>query len=111
MVVNVDVGRSCKGEVRRSNMADIYTYIKPELLVLIPTLYIIGLMIKNSELISNKYIPAIIGMCGIALAFIYVTANEGFTGIGIFTAIVQGVLCAGVATYADQLIKQNKKED
>lgn len=82
-------------------------YIKPELLILVPVLYIIGEIIKNTEKIKDNYIPAILGAAGIALAFLYVTATEGFALIGAFTAITQGVLVAGAAVYADQIVKQN----
>lgn len=81
-------------------------YIKPELLVLVPVLYAIGAMIKKSELIKNKYIPLTLGALGVALAMIYVIANEGCNLLGVFTAITQGVLIAGVTVYGNQVIKQ-----
>lgn len=82
-------------------------YIKPELLILIPVLYIIGEILKHTERVKDNYIPAILGAAGIALAFLYVTATEGFALIGAFTAITQGILVAGAAVYADQIAKQN----
>lgn len=82
-------------------------YIKPELLILVPVLYILGEIMKHTERIKDNYIPAILGAAGILLAFIYVTATEGLALIGIFTAITQGVLVAGAAVYADQIVKQN----
>lgn len=82
-------------------------YIKPELLILVPVLYILGEIIKHTERIKDNYIPAILGATGILLAFIYVTATEGLALIGAFTAITQGILVAGAAVYADQIAKQN----
>lgn len=82
-------------------------YIKPELLILVPVLYILGEIMKHTERIKDNYIPAILGAAGILLAFIYVTATEGIALIGVFTAITQGVLVAGAAVYADQIVKQN----
>lgn len=79
-------------------------YIKPELLVLIPVLYILGMIIKNTEKINNRYIPAILGLVGIALANLYVLATEGISGTSLFTAITQGILVAGAAVYANELI-------
>ena len=69
--------------------------IKPELLILIPVLYFIGVAIRKSEKIKNEYIPMLIGIGqGILLA--------------VFTAITQGVLVAGVSVYINQIIKQKK---
>ena len=82
-------------------------YIKPELLILVPVLYILGEIMKHTERIKDNYIPAILGAAGILLAFIYVTATEGIALIGVFTAITQGILVAGAAVYADQIVKQN----
>lgn len=84
-------------------------YIKPELLVLVAVLYVVGLMIKNTEKIKDKYIPFLLGVAGVALSLLYVVATEGFTLIGVFTAITQGFLVAGVAVYVNQLIKQTKE--
>lgn len=84
-------------------------YIKPELLILIPVLYIVGMILKNTEKISDKYIPLILGVCGIFLSSIYVLSISSFSLTGIFTGITQGILTAGTAVYADQLVKQHKK--
>ena len=90
-------------------MANIETYIKPELLVVAVVLYIIGLMIKNTEKINDKYIPSILGIAGIVICSIYIISIEGFNALTIFTAITQGILVAGVAVYVNQLIKQSSK--
>jgi hypothetical protein len=94
-------------------MMNYQDYIKPELLILIPVLYIMGLIIKSTEAIKNKYIPAILGLAGIALASLYVIATEGLTGTSLFTAITQGILAAGAAVYANELIDQlgGKKDE
>lgn len=81
-------------------------YIKPELLVLVAVLYIIGLMIKGTKKIKDNYIPVILGILGIALSCLYVVATEGFSLLGAFTGVTQGILVAGVAVYVNQLIKQ-----
>lgn len=90
---------------------DFETYIKPELLVLVPVLYIAGMIMKNAQAIPDKYIPAILGGAGIALSLLYVIATEGATGVSIFTAITQGILTAGASVYTNQLIKQMSKGD
>lgn len=88
-------------------------FIKPELLILIPVLYLIGVMIKNTMLIKDKYIPVILGVLGIALSVIWLLATEGTDNIfmAIFTAITQGILCAGASVYVNQIIKQSRKEE
>lgn len=86
-------------------------FIKPELLILIPVLFLIGIMIKNTLIIKDKFIPLILGVSGIVLAIVWLLATEGTSNIFmlIFTAITQGVLCAGASVYIDQLVKQTKK--
>ena len=85
---------------------DFTEYIKPELLVLVAVLYIIGLMLKGTQKIKDNYIPVILGVLGILLSALYVIATEGLSLIGAFTGITQGILVAGVAVYVNQLIKQ-----
>jgi len=89
-------------------------FIKPELLILIPVLYFIGMGVKRS-VISNTLIPLILGVTGILLAGIYLFAAEEIIGsqaifTAIFTAITQGVLCAAAAVYTNQIIKQASED-
>ena len=94
----------------------IMEYIKPELLVLIPVLFIIGELFKRAEAVADKHIPILLGVCSILLAVIYVLATaelpSDWQGIlmGVFVAITQGILCAGAAVYVDQLAKQASKD-
>lgn len=84
-------------------------YIKPELLILVPVLYAIGVGLKTTKLIKDGYIPAILGLCGIALSLLYVIATSGFNAIAVFTGITQGILAAAAAVYTNQLIKQTRE--
>lgn len=91
-------------------------YIKPELLVVAIVLYFIGMGIKNTEKINDKYIPLILGIIGIVISAIYVIATSLFNGyqsilMAIFTSIVQGILVAGLSVYANQLVKQAQKTE
>lgn len=91
-------------------------YVKPELLVVAVVLYFIGMGIKNTEKISDKYIPIILGVLGVIISAIYVVATSTFTGyqsilMAIFTSVVQGILVAGLSVYANQLIKQAQKTE
>ncbi len=90
-------------------------YIKPELLVLIPVLYFIGVAIKKSP-IKDSFIPIMLGGTGILLSAIYLFAAEAVIGsqavfTAIFTSVTQGILCAAAAVYTDQIIKQAGKTE
>ena len=90
-------------------------YIRAELLILIPVLYLIGVAIKKSN-IADKFIPWILGLVSVILCAIWVLANTPIsTGAEIatatFTAITQGVLIAGASVYVNQLVKQTGRKD
>ena len=91
-------------------------YIKPELLILVVVLYFVGIGIKNTELIKDKYIPIILGVVGVLISGIYIVATSIINGYQevltvIFTSIVQGILVAGASVYINQVIKQSNKEE
>lgn len=95
---------------------DIINYIKPELIVVAIVLYIVGSGIKKAENVKDKYIPYILGVCGILLSAIWVLANSPLETaqeilMAVFTSIVQGILVAGLSTYVNQLIKQGEKTE
>lgn len=89
-------------------------FIKPELLVLIPVLYIIGVGFKKTTLLKDKYIPVVLGLISIVLSGLYIFATADISGakeitMAIFTALTQGVLIAGASVYANQIYKQLQK--
>lgn len=95
-------------------MEQIVQYIKPELLIVSVILYFIGIWLKQAQTVKDKYIPLILGGLGIALCAVWVLATSPLrTGpeiaMAAFTAIVQGVLVAGLSTYVNQIIKQAGK--
>lgn len=97
-------------------MDQIVNYVKPELLVLAVVLYFVGMGLKQAQAVKDKYIPAILGLIGCVLAAVYVVAtcplgNVQEIAMAVFTAIVQGILVAGLSTYVNQLAKQHKKQD
>nr|DAS81867.1 MAG TPA: holin [Caudoviricetes sp.] len=99
-----------------NKMEQILNYVKPELLVLTVVLYFVGVFIKKTEGIKDKYIPAILGITGIVICAVYVFAtcscsNPQEIAMAVFTAVTQGILVAGLSTYVNQLIKQTGKED
>lgn len=72
-------------------------------LILVPALYVLGMIFKGTEKIQDKYIPLILLPIGIAGAI----ALIGFSVQG----FVQGILVVGAAVYANQLVKQFKKDE
>lgn len=95
---------------------DYTEYIKPELLVLIPALVYVGYLAKQSTIIKDKFIPALLAAAGVLLAGLYIMATTTLTAPqdaaqAVFTALVQGLLCAAGAVYADQCVKQATKSE
>ena len=89
-------------------------FIKPELLVLIPVLYIIGVGFKKTTLLKDKFIPIALGLISIILTGLYIFATTDIAGakeisMALFTALTQGVLIAGTCVYANQIYKQLQK--
>lgn len=97
-------------------MEQIMNYIKPELIVVAVALYFVGIWLKQSQTIKDKFIPLILGCVGIVLATIYVVATCPLgtmqeIAMAVFTAIVQGILVAGLSTYVNQIVKQVNKTE
>lgn len=97
-------------------MESLREFIRPELLVLIPVLYIIGAALKTSGSFPDKHIPLTLGIIGVALAAVYIASTISFAGAGevlsaVFMAVTQGVLCAGASVYFNQVIKQEGKDE
>ena len=79
---------------------DFLNYITENALILIPVLVVIGQIIKNIQLIDNKWIPLILLPLGVVGAM----ALGGWT----VDAAIQGVLVTGAAVYSNQIVKQMK---
>ena len=97
-------------------MEQIMNYVKPELIVVAVVLYFIGMGMKQAQTVKDKYIPIILGGTGIVLCAIWVLAtsqlgNGQDIAMAVFTAIVQGVLVAGLSTYINQIVKQSSKSE
>ena len=94
---------------------DYQEYIKSELLVLVPVLYIIGLGLKKSKL-KDKWIPLALGIISVTLSAIWVIATSQITNMqevaaALFTAVTQGILAAGASVYASQICIQAHKTE
>jgi len=90
-------------------------FIKPELLILIPVLYVVGIGLKKSNL-PNTLIPRALGIISIFLCAIWVIATSDISTLKdvyytAFVSVTQGVLSAGASVYFNQLYVQSKKKD
>jgi len=80
---------------------DFINYITENALILIPVIYVLGMILKGTERVQDKYIPIILLPLGIALSMWLMGYN--------INALIQGVLVVGTSVYANQLIKQINK--
>lgn len=90
-------------------------FIKPELLILIPVLYVVGMGLKKSKL-SDKLIPVVLGVTSIILSAAWVIATSDISttkdvAYAIFVSVTQGVLSAGASVYINQLYVQSQKNN
>lgn len=91
-------------------------YIKPELLIITPVLYVIAKIIDGSHL-KNDIIPWVLLLISIVLAGLYTFATTDITTIpklimAIFVSLVQGVLLSGTAIFGGiigNLMKKRKE--
>ena len=99
----------------RSDGMELKEFIKPELLILIPVLYVVGIGLKKSKL-SDTLIPLILGGIAIVLSAAWVIATSDISTLkdvayALFISVTQGILSAGASVYVNQLYIQSKKKD
>ena len=90
-------------------------FIMPEVIALIPVLYLIGTAIKSSN-ISDKHIPWMLGAISVVLCLLFIVATSEINGwketlMAIYSGVTQGILCAGASVYANQIVKQIGKDE
>lgn len=87
------------------NMNEILlNYIVEDGLILIPVLYVIGYIIKQTNILSNRWIPLVLLVIGIMFSIFLL--NDP-----IVDRVIQGVLIAGVTVFIDQVKKQNFEKE
>ena len=82
---------------------DILSYIMDNKLILIPVIYIISYIIKQTMIVSEKLIPLILLAVGIILSVL-------MGGDSIINNVVQGILVTGATVLTDQIIVQTKNK-
>ncbi len=90
-------------------------FIKPELLILIPVLYVVGIGLKKSKL-SDTRIPLVLGGISVVLSAAWVIATSNISNVkdiayALFVSVTQGILSAGASVYFNQLYLQAKKKE
>ncbi|NCC87203.1 MAG: holin [Clostridia bacterium] len=78
-------------------------FMADEGLVIVPVLYILGMIIKEMEKIPDKYIPLILLGFGCCLSILLLGASV--------SSFIQGVLLTGTAVYGNQIFKQMSKNE
>lgn len=86
-------------------------YVRSELLVLIPVLYIIAKVMDQSK-IQNKYIPVILMVISVICSGVYTFSTveiPNYRGIlfAIFTSFVQGIILSGGAIFSGILMQSS----
>ena len=77
---------------------EITKYLAENMLPLVPFLYVVGMILKDTEIIKDKYIPLILLPVGVLFSLL-------ITGLSP-DGVIQGVLATGVTVYGNQVIKQ-----
>lgn len=79
-------------------------YIVEDGLILIPVLYVIGYIIKQTNILSNRWIPLVLLVIGIIFSIFLL--NDP-----IVDRVIQGILIAGVTVFINQVKKQNFEKE
>ena len=88
--------------IKGGEKMDIMTFIVEEGLIMIPVLYILGEIIKTTDILENKWIPFVLLLISIALTPLILS---GYTPDN----VVQAILVTGASVLANELKKQAKE--
>lgn len=93
----------------------VQSYMEPRIYALAIAIYIVGIGLKKWRLINDRFIPLIlsgISMIFVALAVISSNTFADFHEVcgAIVTIFIQGVICAAIAVYANQIVRQLQKK-
>lgn len=78
-------------------------YLLDEALIIIPVLFILGKIIKETPRFHDWIIPYVLLIIGITISFFMLGFN--------IDAFIQGVLVSGAAVFGNELIKQAVERD
>ncbi|MGL5149235.1 MAG: phage holin family protein [Clostridium sp.] len=84
-------------------MENLIQFVPEELLILIASIYVLGIFLKKMEKVKDNYITAFLMVFAISFSLVLVGFNAN--------AILQGILCWGAAVGVNQLKVQANKKD
>lgn len=86
----------------------ILSYLKPELLIVLAACYVVGMFLKSLPMVKDWLIPLLVLAFGVLFTILYIAVvlGSGFTAKAIVEGFMQGLLCAALAVYGNQFIKQ-----
>lgn len=93
----------------------VQSYMNPQIYALAIAIYIVGIGLKKAHMINDRHIPLLLG--GISMIFVAlsvlssntITTFQEVCG-AIVTIFVQGMICAAIAVYANQILRQLQKK-
>ena len=88
--------------IKGGDKMDIMTFVVEEGFIMIPVLYILGEIIKKTDILENKWIPFVLLLISIALTPLLLS---GYTPDN----VVQAILVTGASVLANELKKQAKE--
>ena len=98
-------------------MENLLTFIPENLLILVAAIYVMGVFLKRLERVKDNYITVILMLFAIIFAVLLNLINGQYKVIyeAVINAILQGILCWGVAIGINQTAKQigkvNKEQE
>lgn len=84
-------------------MEELIKYVSDAYLILVPGLYVLGIIMKRTEKVSDKFIPLFLLLLGILLSCLIGGINA--------VSVIQGILVTGAAVLANQVVKQVNKAE
>lgn len=94
-------------------MENLMTFIPENLLILIAAIYVFGIWLKKLETVKDNYITVILMLFAITFAVLLNLINSQYKVMyeAVVNAILQGILCWGVAVGINQTYKQLNKSE
>lgn len=80
---------------------DVISYVDPKLLMVVAACWAFGFALKRTPQVPDWLIIWLVTCLSIVLAYMIVGPSP--------EAVMQGILCAAIAVYGNQLIKQTKE--
>ena len=92
-------------------MENLLTFIPENLLILVAAIYVMGIFLKRLERVKDNYITVILMLFAITFAILLNVINSQYKVVyeAIINAVLQGILCWGVAIGINQTAKQISK--